>query len=54
MSRGDNWLLTNDPKNHLIPSLLSIERIGSSGKAAVISHESSISANWTMRSTKTI
>ena len=54
MSSGESWLLTKEPKNQRMPSLLNIDRIGSSGKAAVRSHESSISANWAMRSTKTM
>ena len=54
MSSGDSWLLTNEPKNQRIPSLLSIDRMESSGKAAVTSHESSINASWATRSTKTI
>ena len=53
MSSGESWLLTKEPKNQRMPSLLSIDRIGSSGKAAVRSHESSISANWAMRSSLT-
>ena len=54
MSSGESWLLTKEPKNQRMPSLLNIDRIGSSGKAAVRSPSSSISANWAMRSTKTI
>uniref|UniRef100_A0AB33JRE1 Uncharacterized protein n=4 Tax=unclassified Prevotella TaxID=2638335 RepID=A0AB33JRE1_9BACT len=34
------------PKYHLTPSLLNKERNGSSGMAAVISHDSNMTANW--------
>lgn len=54
MSSGESWLLTKEPKNQRMPSLLNTDRIGSSGKAAVTSHESSINASWATRSTKTI
>ena len=52
-SSGDSWLSEKHPKNQRMPSLLSRERMGSSGKAAVSTHESRISASWAVSSTRT-
>ena len=43
-SKGVSRLSTNVPKNHLMPSLLSSECIGTSGIAALTSHDTMITA----------
>ena len=43
-SNGVSRLSTNVPKNHLMPSLLSSECIGTSGIAALTSHDTMITA----------